>query len=181
MRTIAAKWIFTFAILFTTVMSSSAQDGNYSCQNSTYQYLKKVIGIWKVNTKDRTSPGNYETNIGESKITDLIVGCGIKESFRGTYKNKDYARESMIIGKDSNGVQMSILDSEHNSFSILNGEIEEGKIIVYWYRNEDVRKLQSKYVLTIMDNNKFEFSSYLSTDHGKSWALTHERIYSRIN
>ena len=116
----------------------------------------------------------------KSKITVLITGCGIKESFRGTYKNKNYAREVMITGKDSSGIQMSILDSEHNSFSILDGEIKDEKIVVYWYRNKDVKKLQSKYILTIKNNNKFEFSSHLSTNYGEKWALTHERIYKRI-
>ena len=164
-------WVSTNAI---------AQETTYSCENPTYQYLKKVIGNWNVSTKDRTSPGNYENNTGKSKITDLIIGCGIRESFRGTFKNKDYARELMIIGKDSTQIQMSILDSEHNSFSILNGEVKDNNIIVYWYRNNDVKRLQSKYILTIESLNKFEFSSYLSTDYGENWALTHKRIYTRM-
>lgn len=166
-------------VLFLIAINSIAQGKTYSCENSSYQHLKKVIGIWNVDTKDRISLGEYETNSGTSKITDLIIGCGIKESFRGTYKNKAYARELMITGQDSLGIQMSILDSEHNSFSILNGEIIGDKIVVYWFRNKDVKKLQSKYILTIVNNEKFEFSSYLSTDYGENWALTHERIYTK--
>ena len=179
MGLIIKKCAFLIAVLLLVETNSSAQENIYSCNNPAYNFLKNIIGNWKVDTKDRTSPDNYEINAGESIITDLINGCGIKESYRGTYKSNKYARESMIIGMDSFGNQMSILDSEHNSFSILNGEIKDGKIVVYWYRNEDVKKLQSKYILTVVDNNKFEFSSYLSTDYGADWALTHERIYTR--
>jgi hypothetical protein len=75
---------------------------------------------------------------------------------------------------------MAVLDSEHSAFSILNGEISESKIVVLWYRDKEVKRLQSKYTLTMENKNSFEFSSYLSMDHGESWALTHERIYTRI-
>ena len=168
-------------ILFFIIMTNSvAQENVFSCENSAYQTLQKVTGTWDVKTKDRTSPGNYENNTGKSIISDLIAGCGIKESFRGTYKKNNYAREVMIVGKESNGIQMSILDSEHNSFSILNGEIKDNKVVVYWFRNKDVKKLQSKYILTIANDNEFEFSSYLSTDYGENWALTHKRVYTRI-
>lgn len=180
MKILSKKYAVLFCFLFAVVISSIGQEKMYSCQNPAYQNLKQLIGTWKVETKDRTSPGNYEMNNGKSIITVLIEGCGIKESFRGTYKNKNYAREVQIAGKDSSGIQMSVLDSEHNSFSILDGEIENGKMIVYWYRNKDVKRLQSKYILTIETNNRFEFSSYLSTDYGEKWALTHERIYKRM-
>lgn len=162
-------------------MYSFAQKTDYTCQNRVYDYLKTTIGMWNVITKDRTSPGVYENNKGKSNITNLIEGCGIKESYRGKYKDKNYAREVMIVGQDSISVEMSALDSEHGSFSILNGKVENDKLVIYWFRNKDVKKLQSKYILSIENKDKFEFSSYLSTDYGKNWALTHERIYSRID
>ncbi|GGI57602.1 hypothetical protein GCM10011444_19110 [Winogradskyella haliclonae] len=162
-------------------ITSNAQEESYTCQNPLYNYLSTIIGDWEVKTKDRTSPGVYENNKGNSKITNLIEGCGIKESYRGSYKSRKYAREVMIVGQDSISVQMSALDSEHGSFSILNGKIENDKLVIYWFRNIDVKKLQSKYILSIENKDKFEFSSYLSTDYGKNWALTHKRIYSRID
>jgi hypothetical protein len=175
-----SKCSYLIVFLFLLSFKSFAQDNKYSCQNDAYQYLQKIAGIWNVKTKDRISPGNYETNSGKSKITDLISGCSVKESYKGTYRGKSYARESMIIGVDSTRVQLSILDSEHNSFSILSGKIKNDKMIVYWYRNKDLRKLQSKYILTLKSNNSFEFTSFLSTDYGETWALTHKRDYSRI-
>ncbi|WP_430969050.1 hypothetical protein [Spongiimicrobium sp. 2-473A-2-J] len=180
MKTTIPNYISLFLVVLLTAWGTRAQEANFSCQNLVYGHLGQLLGEWSVQTKDRTSPGNYETNQGKSKITDLISGCGIKESFRGTYRGKDYAREVLIIGKDSTGVQMSILDSEHNSFSILDGEISDGKVVVYWYRNKEVKRLQSRYLLTVQSAKRFEFSSYLSTDYGENWALTHERIYTRI-
>ena len=180
MKPILKRHSLLLGIIFLITSNSIAQEKIYTCENSAYAHLKKIIGTWNVNTTDRISPGNYETNEGTSKVSDLIIGCGIKESFRGTYKNKEYAREIMIAGKDSIGIQMSILDSEHNSFSILDGEIKDDKIEVYWFRNKEVKRLQSKYVLKVESDEKFEFSSFLSTDHGENWALTHKRIYTRV-
>ena len=171
-------FLFTFILLLVT-SSFFAQEEIYSCKNSAYGYLETLIGTWEVMTKDRISPEVYENNSGVSKITTLINGCSVKESFRGTYKNKNYAREVIITGKDSIGIQMSVLDSEHNKFSILNGNLENNQIIVYWFQNEETKKLQSKYILTIYTTDKFEFSSYLSTDYGENWALTHQRVYTK--
>ena len=105
---------------------------------------------------------------------------GIKETFRGTYKNKTYAREVVITGLDSINAQMISLDSEHGSFSIFEGQLKNNKMTTYWYRNKDKKKLQSKYILSFKDSNNFEFSSFLSQDYGRSWALTHKRIYHKI-
>ena len=178
MRTINRYNLFLITLIF-FYSNSFAQEGIYSCENSAYNYLEKIVGTWDVKTKDRISPGIYETNSGISNITTLINGCSIKESFRGTYKNKNYAREVLITGRDSTEIQMSVLDSEHNKFSILNGNLENDQVIVYWFSNEEQKKLQSKYILTIFTPYKFEFSSYLSTDYGKNWALTHQRIYTK--
>lgn len=172
---------FFLLFIFTTSFISYSQDQNYTCDNAVYETLSKKIGVWHVKTKDRISPGVYETNNGISNITSLINGCSIRESFRGNYKNKKYAREVFITGKDSTSVQMSVLDSEHNKFSILNGNLKDNQIIVYWFRNNERKKLQSKYILTTQNLDEFEFSSYLSTDYGKNWALTHQRIYNRKN
>ena len=100
----------------------------FTCQNTNYAFLKKTIGIWEVKTKDRTSPGHYEKNSGMANITDAIQGCGISISYRGTFKDKPYAREVIITGKDSNKVQMVAMDSEHGSFSTLEGKIIDDKM-----------------------------------------------------
>lgn len=155
-------------------------ENTYSCNNESYTFLKQTIGKWHVITKDRTSPNVYENNHGTSTITNSIEGCGIKESYIGIYKNKPYAREVVVNGLDSTSVQMMTLDSEHGSFSISDGSINNKMMTTYWYRNKDVKRLQSKYILTFKSDDIFEFSSYLSTDSGKSWALTHERKYSKI-
>ena len=168
-------------ILINLIPSQQAfpQQSTFTCQNEAYQFLKKTIGIWEVSTKDRTSPGQYENNTGQSVITDAIEGCGIKESYRGTFRGKDYAREVGIMGKDSQHVEMIALDSEHGSYSALEGTVYDNQMEVYWYRDKEVKRLQSKYILTILSENQFEFSSFLSMDHGVTWALTHERKYTR--
>ncbi len=74
---------------------------------------------------------------------------------------------------------MVAMDSEHGSFLTYDGSLSEGEITLYWYRDQEKKRLQSKYVMTIADSSQFEFSSYLSTDYGENWALTHQRVYSR--
>ena len=157
-----------------------AQDSVFSCSNPANDFLKQLIGHWQVTTKDRTSPGNYENNLGESEIQYSIEGCGIRESFRSIFKGKKFAREVMINGRENDLIEMSALDSEHNSFSYLEGKIVDGRIEVYWFRDKEVKRLQSKYILTIKNSDEFEFSSYLSMDYGETWALTHMRVYSRM-
>ena len=157
---------------------SDLQLDSYSCANSNYSFLKQLSGIWTVSTKDRTAPDVYEDNTGVSTIEPAIGGCGISLSYRGTYKEKPYARESIITLKDST-VQMVAMDSEHGSFSTYDGSLLDGEINLYWFRDKEKKRLQSKYVLKIIDDNGFEFSSFLSTDYGENWALTHQRIYTR--
>ncbi|MFY0601339.1 MAG: DUF1579 family protein [Cyclobacteriaceae bacterium] len=169
---------FSFLLLINN--SITAQNESFSCENEAYLFLQNTIGIWEVSSKDRTSPEVYEQNSGTSTITSLIEGCGIQESFRGIFRNKIYAREVLIIGKDSTHVEMVTLDSEHSSFSSLQGEISENEMTVYWYRNPEKRKLQSKYILNYMSADQFEFSSFLSTDYGDTWSLTHQRKYKRL-
>ncbi len=170
-----------FIALLLFFSTAHSQENTYSCKNEAYSFLKQTIGKWHVITKDRTSPGVYENNYGTSVITSSIEGCGIKESYKGVYKGKNYAREVFITGLDSTNVEMLALDSEHGSFSTLNGTINNNELTTYWYRNKDVKKLQSKYIMSFTDTNTFEFSSYLSTNYGKDWALTHQRKYSKIS
>nr|WP_321236152.1 hypothetical protein [uncultured Psychroserpens sp.] len=162
-------------------IKTNSQDTSFTCSNNSYKFLDKVIGHWNVITKDRISPNVYENNKGVSIISNAIEGCSIKESYRGVYKGKQYAREVTITGMDSLNVQMVTLDSEHSGFSIQNGSIINNVMTTIWYRNENVKRLQSKYILSLKGSNAFEFSSYLSTDYGKTWALTHERTYAKIN
>lgn len=170
--------IFTGFLLFSPHKTAAQQPG-FSCANEGNALLSKLTGTWNVVTKDRTSPGDYETNTGRSVITPAIEGCGIRESFRGTFKGKQYAREVNIMTKTPLTVEMTAADSEHGTFSLYKGTINGDKMTVFWYRDEKVKRLQSKYILTVSDERHFEFSSYLSTDHGATWALTHERNYSR--
>ena len=163
-----------------TLMPAAAQTPTFTCENQAYSFLEKIIGKWEVKTRDRTSPGEYENNSGISEFSNLISGCGVRESFRGKFRGKDYAREVQIVGKDTASIQMTVLDSEHGRFSVLNGTIENDGMVVYWYRENEESRLRSKYILTFKDPDHFEFSSWLSTDYGENWALTHERIYSKM-
>lgn len=172
--------VFLTCILLKSTFALFGQE-SFPCANAGYPYLKQLIGHWDVKTRDRTSPGIYHDNSGKAIITPGIEGCGIVISYRGTYKNKAYAREVSLIGLDSSQFQMVALDSEHGSFSFLEGSLEDDQLVLYWYRNKQVRRLISKYVMTFLDDDQFEFSSFLSTDHGENWALTHQRIYSRGN
>ncbi|WP_298759369.1 alpha/beta hydrolase [uncultured Psychroserpens sp.] len=173
------KTICQIAILLWFHLTISQQE-QFTCKNESFNFLKSTKGQWFVTTKDRTLPGNYENNHGTAIITNSIEGCGIKESYRGTYRNKPYGREVVITGLDSTHVQMIALDSEHGSFSTLEGAIKNDTLTTYWYRNKTVKRLQSKYIMSVNSANRFEFSSYLSTDYGKQWALTHQRIYHKI-
>ncbi len=155
------------------------QLADYSCTNPNYKILNSLIGTWQVTTRDRTSPGIYEDNTGEANIEKAIDGCGVFISFRGRYRNKPYARAAIVACLDSTQIQMVAMDSEHGGFSTYDGSIDKDEIILYWYRDKERRRLQSKYVMTINDTNNFEFSSYLSTDFGETWALTHGRLYRR--
>jgi len=156
-----------------------SQQSTYTCANEINSYLIDIVGEWEVETKDRISPGNYESNKGASSFSVLIEGCGIQESFRGVFKGKPYAREVLIMGKDSVNLEMSVIDSEHGSFSILKGSKVGDQLELIWYRDIEVKRLQSKYILSKKDKDQIEFSSYLSTDYGENWSLTHQRNYTR--
>ncbi len=167
----------TLAIIIS--VNAECQKIEYTCANMNYDYLAQALGEWNVQTKDRLRPGDYEDNAGYAIIKPLIQGCGITISYRGTYKSKAYAREVSILGQDSTSIQMVALDSEHGGYSMLNGNITDEILEVVWYRNKEVGRLRSKYVMTFQDKDRFEFSSFLTTDYAQTWALTHQRIYTR--
>lgn len=171
------RCLITFLIVFLAQWVMAQE--TFTCVNKGYGYLNQIIGQWQVKTTDRTSPGVYQDNSGKATISPGIDGCGISISYRGIYKNKAYAREVSLIALDSVHYQMVALDSEHGSYSFMEGTIEEGRLEVYWFRNKEIGKLQSKYVLEIENETTFEFSSFLSNDFGVSWVLTHQRKYLR--
>ena len=168
-----------FLPIVVLAISLIAKGQEFPCKNDSYAFLSKCIGKWTVQTKDRIAPGEYEENTGEASISTSINGCGIQISYRGKYKNKSYARESIITGLDSSNVQMVAMDSEHGGFLTYEGQISDQKLNIKWYRNKENGRLISKYELRFSDENQFEFSSYLSTDGGSSWALTHQRIFNK--
>ena len=130
----------SYLILFVLVFRiATGQEDSFSCANDMNNYLERLIGEWRVETYDRLSPNNYERNAGLSVIRTSIEGCGIQESYRGTYKNRPYAREVIFMGKDSIQLEMSVVDSEHGSFSILKGNSRDGQLELYWFRNEEVK------------------------------------------
>ncbi len=165
-------------LLLISTRSIFAQEA-FTCANEGYAFIHGVTGQWEVQTKDRTSPGEYQNNSGKAIISPGISGCSISISYRGTYRDKAYAREVNLIALDSAHYQMVAMDSEHGSYSTLEGTIENGSLVLYWFRNKEVGKLRSKYVMSQENANAFEFSSYLSTDFGETWALTHQRKYFR--
>lgn len=169
-----------FATLLLVIWSQTifGQD-TFTCTNQGYTLLNGVIGHWKVQTKDRTAPGVYQKNSGNAIISAGIPGCSISISYRGKYRDKAYAREVNLIALDSIHYQMVAMDSEHGTYSFLEGAMDNDQLILHWFRNKAIGKLRSKYELTVTNANTFEFSSYLSTDFGENWALTHQRIYRR--
>lgn len=152
---------------------------DYTCIDNNYSFLKQFVGSWMVSTTDRTAPDVYENNTGISTIQPAIEGCGISLSYRGIYKGKPYARESIVTLIDSTALQMVAMDSEHGGFLTYDGILSKDEIVFYWFRDKEKKRLQSRYMMKMMNDDNFEFSSYLSTDYGKSWALTHQRMYTR--
>lgn len=171
-QTIALNLLF-LCILF------HSQGQSYSCSNRNASFLEGAIGEWQVATKDRIAVGKYEENNGTARISPSIEGCGISISFRGTYKEKPYAREAIVTGFDSTRIQMVSMDSEHGGFLTYDGQLDSDTLKVTWYRNKENGKLLSMYKLYFIDANEFYFSSFLSTDYGKTWALTHQRLFER--
>ncbi len=169
------------ALLFILVLFSPLINlaQSYSCANKNYEFLKKAVGEWEVQSQDRVAVGAYENNEGTATIIPSIKGCGISISLKGTFKGNDYSRIATITGLDSTRVQMVSMDSEHGGFLTYDGQINNDKLEVLWYREKKVGRLKSKYILSYTNENEFEFSSYLSND-GATWALTHQRNFKRV-
>lgn len=158
---------------------SSKKSLAFTCANDGFLLLEQILGTWKVKTRDRTSPGKYEDNTGAATISPSIHGCSISIRFLGSFKGKSYARATELVALDNMHLQMLALDSEHGAYTKLEGEVKEEYMEFFWYRDKEKKRLQSKYILRIVSKDNFEFSSFLSTDYGKSWALTHQREFSR--
>ncbi|MEO1052743.1 MAG: DUF1579 family protein [Bacteroidota bacterium] len=173
------KILFVASLTIMAISTGYSQNPDYPCQSQSGDFLTQLVGNWTVETKDRTSPGQYETNKGHAIIAATIAGCGIQETYKGSYKGNQYARFASINTKSDNEMEMTATDSEHAGSMHFKGELSNGQISLLWYRDESIKKMQSKYVLEIKNDREFEFSSFLSTDYGKTWALTHERKYTK--
>lgn len=170
-----------FLALFTMVsLEGAGQPGKYPCQYANQGMLSKLMGTWKVESKDRTSPGNYEMNTGISVISGGIQGCSIRESYQGIYKEKSYATESILLMTDSLQVQRLYFDSEHASTMVFNGEINSEGMKLLWIRNQERKKMQVKFELTFEGANSFAWKTHLTTDFGETWQLTHHWQYTRV-
>lgn len=168
--------IFLILLLFAY---SQTYAQNYPCEISGTKVIARLIGEWQVEAKDRTSPGNYETNKGTSEITWGVNGCSIHEVYKGTFKNHPYAVEYMTYMNDSLSIQRTFYDSEHSNLMWLNGDIQPKNIHSIWYRDQEKKRMQVKNEIKIISQNSFENITHLSTDYGKTWALTHHWVYSR--
>ncbi len=47
-----------------STLNGYCQVGSLPCQHIGYERLSELVGTWKVEAMDRTSPGNYEMNAG---------------------------------------------------------------------------------------------------------------------
>ncbi|MEO9964759.1 MAG: hypothetical protein ABJF11_03155 [Reichenbachiella sp.] len=174
---------FVFAFCFNLCAGNMflfAQNPKYPCQYEGNQILEELLGSWKVETKDRVSPGQYEINVGISTITTGIQGCSIKENYKGIYKSKVYAVESTLLMVDSMKLQRVYFDSEHASTMVFNGETDGNDIKMLWLRNNEKKRMRVKFELTRHSADAFEWSTHLSTDYGESWQLTHLWKYNRV-
>ena len=151
---------------------------NFPCEKEGSEWLRTLWGTWEVEAKDRTSPGSYEQNQGTSIISFAIDGCVLHEVYDGKFKNRDYAVNIAYVLTDALELQKSWVDSEHANLMVLSGEIKSNKSKVHWYRDE-TQKMQVKHELRVLSEDQLEFLSYLSTDGGTTWQLTHEWKYNR--
>lgn len=167
-------------LLIAFSLNGFAQPPKYSCQHPGNKVLAKLIGTWKVSTKDRTSPGNYEHNSGVSVISSGLNGCSIQESYKGVFKENFYAVEASMFMKDSLQLQRVYYDSEHSNVMVFDGDIEVDGFELYWVRDPAKKKMQVRFNLVILNSDEFEWSTSLSTDYGETWQLTHRWQYSRV-
>lgn len=161
------------------VLSFELKSQKLLCEKEGGEVLKLIIGEWKVSATDRTAPGIYEENKGIATITWGIAGCSIHELYEGTFKSHTYAVEYVTYLSDSLTTQRTFFDSEHANMMSFDGVIEGNSIVNYWYRDPEKKRMQVKNELKILNKNSFENITHLSTDYGKTWALTHKWVYER--
>lgn len=168
-------------ILFTFLsLGGVCQPRNYPCQYADAGILSSLVGTWKVVTKDRISPGNYETNAGISVISKGIQGCSIKESYQGIFKEKNYAVEATLLMTDSMKIQRVYFDSEHANAMVFDGGINAEGMELFWVRDKKRKKMQVKFEMIAPGTDSFEWKTYLTTDFGETWQLTHHWQYTRV-
>lgn len=172
--------VVLFALGFLLSHLVIGQPVSYLCQSAGYEFFSNLVGTWQVVAKDRTSPGNYESNNGIAVISSGIQGCSINESYQGTFKGKAYAISATLLLTDSMKVQRSYFDSEHANIMLFDGEIVSDGIRLFWYRNKSNPKMQVRYDLVWSNKDAFEWTTHLSTDFGDSWQLTHHWKYQRM-
>lgn len=161
--------------------ASFAQSKSYPCQYAGNDTFNKLIGTWQVETKDRTSPGNYEANTGTSVISTGLKGCSIRESYEGMFKGNPYAVEATFLMTDSLELQRVFFDSEHSRAMVLDGTVNESGYELLWMRNPSKKKMQVRFELEIKNENVFEWTTHLTTDFGETWQLTHNWQYTRVS
>lgn len=171
--------LFVLGIIFGQMVM--AQPQSYPCKTAGNENLSGLIGTWQVVARDRISPGNYETNKGVSVISSDIAGCSISEAYQGVFKNKAYAISATMLLIDSMKLQRTYHDSEHASLMLFEGNISGDVITLYWYRDQEKRKMQVKYELVKKGADAFEWKTELSTDYGVTWQITHHWQYERMS
>ncbi|WP_422358558.1 DUF1579 family protein [Reichenbachiella sp.] len=167
-------------LLLIASLNSYAQQTGFPCQHTGNARLGELIGTWKVEAKDRISPGNYEMNAGVSVISTGLNGCSIQESYKGVYRENYYAVEVVTYMRDSMQLQRVYYDSEHSNVMVLEGFIEEKGFTLNWTRDPNKKKMQVKFQLDFKTTDTFEWTTHLSTDFGKTWQLTHQWKYNRV-
>jgi len=172
--------IFSFLlILFGLLITPSIAAQSYPCEKAGTSFLAGINGIWKVQAKDRTSPGSYEDNTGESTISWSVEGCSIQEDYKGTFKGHPYAVSYATFLTDSLKMTRTFYDSEHGGLMKFEGSVDGKQAEFMWYRDVPKKRMQVKNELIWKDEDSFESISQLSTDYGKTWQLTHHWVYSR--
>ena len=85
-----------------------------------------------------------------------------------------------MVKKDGS-IERTWLDSQHGGFMLLKGEINKNSLNALWVRDPANPKMQVKHEMKFEEKDKLKFSTFLSTDYGENWALTHEWDYLRAN
>lgn len=149
------------------------------CQRAGSEFFTQLLGEWRVEAKDRLAPGDYEENSGRAVISWGIEGCSLQESYLGTFKQHPYAVKYETYLSDSLQTQRTFFDSEHSNLMFFQGIIEGDTMSSLWLRDLEKKRMQVKNELKLLDKNSFQNTTYLSTDYGQTWQLTHAWQYTR--